>query len=199
MRRLPVAWLAVATLFAAGCTSAGRNTRSGTLLGAAIGAGTGAIVGHQSGHRGAGAAIGAGIGALTGGLVGNAIDRSEQENAYRTERALREVRAESAPARLSILDVIRMSQAGLSDGVIIAKIDQSRAAFDLTTQDVIDLKRSGVSDGVIQHMLSRPAAPTPTYYEPRTSRTIYRTTTYDYYPAYPAPRIHLGVRRTWCR
>lgn len=196
MRRLLAGLLALAALTAAGCTTAGRNTRSGTLLGAAIGAGTGAIVGHQSGHRGAGAAIGAGIGALSGALVGNAVDRSERESAARTERALHEIRPRNAPTHLSILDVIRMSQAGLGDRVINAKIDQSGASFDLSTQDVIDLKRSGVSDDVIRHMLARPHPAAARYEEPGATRTTYHTTTYRYYIH---PRIHVGFSSRRCR
>jgi hypothetical protein len=197
-RYLIVLALVVLVPFAAGCATAGPNARSGGLLGAAIGAGTGAIVGHQLGHRGPGAVIGAGVGALTGSLIGNALDRSEAENAARTERALREVRSTRQRSSMSVLEVVRMSQAGLSDGVIIAKIDQSGARFDLSSQDIIDLKKSGVSDGVLQHMLERPAAADvgPEYYRSTPTRTIYRTTTYRAYPWSPR---RLGFRFTYHR
>ena len=154
MKRLILVGLVCLALVSAGCASAGRNTGAGTFLGGALGAGTGAIVGHQVGDTGAGAAIGAGVGALTGLLIGNALDRSEQEADYRaarTEAALYEVRA--AQSGLSILDVIRMSQAGVSDEVIMAKIDRSGTVYDLTTAEIIDLKSSAVSDRVIAHML----------------------------------------------
>ena len=142
MKRLILVGLVCLALVSAGCASAGRNTGAGTFLGGALGAGTGAIVGHQVGDTGAGAAI------------GNALDRSEQEADYRaarTEATLYEVRA--AQSGLSILDVIRMSQAGVSDEVIMAKIDRSGTVYDLTTAEIIALKSSAVSDRVIAHML----------------------------------------------
>ena len=195
MRSILSLALAAAVFLPIGCATSGRNTDAGTLLGAAIGAGTGAIIGHQTGHRGAGAAIGAGIGALTGGLIGNSIDRSEQETdrriaraEARAERALYEVEAND---RLSLLDVIRMSQAGIRDDIIVAKIDQSGASFDLSTQDIIDLKRSSVSERVIEHMLrTRPAR----YSEPR-GRTVYRTRTYHRYEYQPRVATSYDI---WC-
>jgi hypothetical protein len=174
---------------AAGCATPGDKTAIGTLLGAAVGAGTGAIVGNQSGHAGTGVAIGAGLGALAGAMIGNAFDNVDEqleESEARNAEILREIDAKGS---LSILDVIRMSQAGLSDNLIIAKIDQSGSRFDLSPQDMIDLKRSGVSERVIEHMIR--------------GATVYRTTTYSrpaetyerttYVVSRPLPvRLHTG-------
>jgi len=161
-RQFTVPFLALAMFLSAGCASMGRNTGSGALLGSAIGAGAGAIVGHQSGHRGAGAAIGAGLGALAGGLIGNSIDRSEEaaaarmeETEARVERALHE--AGGRNTRLSVLDVIRMSQFGISDDLIMAKMDQTGSFYDLSASEIIDLKRSSVSERVIAYMLRTPS------------------------------------------
>lgn len=150
-------WLAVAMaavlLVGGGCASTGSNADSGTLLGAALGAGAGAIVGNQSGHSWEGAALGAGLGALTGGLMGSALDASEaraEAAEVRAEQALYEVERSRG---VSILDVIRMSQAGVSDRVIAAKIDQTGSTYDLSAQEIIDLQSSGVSDRVIEHMI----------------------------------------------
>lgn len=183
-----IALLAIAPL-AAGCTTSGRNTGAGVLLGSALGAGAGAIIGNQTGNAVDGAFIGAGLGGLTGGLIGNGLDRAEQEAAIgdaQVEAALHEVQV--SRGRLSILDVIRMSQAGVGDGLIIAKIDQSGSSFDLSASDIIDLKRSSVSDAVIQKMLQRSApsyaatAPAPGYRV--VERTSYR---------YPRPtRVYAG-------
>jgi hypothetical protein len=174
---------------AAGCATPGDKTTIGTLLGAAVGAGTGAIIGNQSGHAGTGVAIGAGLGALAGAMIGNAFDNVDEqieESEARNEEILREIDARGS---LSILDVIRLSQAGMSDNLIIAKIDQSGSRFDLSAQDMIDLKRSGVSERVIEHMIR--------------GGTTYRTTTYavpaaahertTYGPPAPLPvSLHLG-------
>jgi len=154
MKRWIFVGLTCLAVFSAGCASAGRNTGAGTLLGGLLGAGTGAVVGHQLGDTEAGALVGAGVGALSGMMIGNALDRSEQEAEYRaarSEAALHEIRV--SRGALSILDVIRMSQAGVSDEVIQAKIDRSGAVYDLSTEEIIDLKSSSVSDRVIAHML----------------------------------------------
>ena len=48
--------------------------------------------------------------------------------------------------------VLKMSQAGLSEQVIIAKVRASACTFDLSVDAIILLKRSGVSDGVLSAM-----------------------------------------------
>ncbi|HRZ87661.1 MAG TPA: hypothetical protein P5287_07585 [bacterium] len=57
------------------------------------------------------------------------------------------------------LDVLKMSKAGLSDSVIINKIDQSGASFRLSVNDIISLKNEGVSDAVINYMINAQNAP----------------------------------------
>lgn len=146
--------------FAGGCASTGRNTGPGILLGGALGAGAGAIIGHQTGNAEQGALIGAGLGGLTGGLVGGALDRMEEERAaemavYEAETAAAIQELRYVEGQLSILDVIRMSQAGVSDAIIVAKINQSYSYFDLSAEEIIDLRLSGVSDPVIEHILWR--------------------------------------------
>jgi len=160
-RQFTISLLLLAVLSSAGCASMGRNAKSGALLGTALGAGAGAIIGHQSGDRGAGAAIGAGFGALAGGVIGSAFDRSEEvaddrarETEARVERALHE--AGRNGGRLSVLDVIRMSQAGISDDLIMAKMDQTGSYYDLSASEIIDLTRSSVSERVIAYMLRGP-------------------------------------------
>lgn len=61
-------------------------------------------------------------------------------------------------AALSNADVLSLSKLGLSDDVIIAKINQaSRVAFALETNDLLNLKKGGVSGKVITAMLDRSA------------------------------------------
>jgi hypothetical protein len=156
-RYLIVIFLVAAVSVSAGCASMGSRADSGAALGGLLGAGAGAILGHQTGHRDEGALIGGGLGVLTGAIIGDAMDdieRESQEREARVEKALHEVRERDE--RLSILDVIRMSQAGISDSLIIAKIDQTRSYYELSASEIIDLKRSSVSDRVISFMLRRP-------------------------------------------
>jgi hypothetical protein len=56
--------------------------------------------------------------------------------------------------------VIAMRAAGLSDGVILAKIRSSQAKFDVSTQALVNLKKAGLSDQVIEAMVGHggPAA-----------------------------------------
>jgi hypothetical protein len=49
--------------------------------------------------------------------------------------------------------VIAMKKAGLSEGVILAKIRSSQTKFDTSTQSLVALKQAGLSDQVIEAML----------------------------------------------
>ena len=178
MKKFATWGLMLVLVLAVGCASAGRNTGPGVLLGSAIGAGAGAIIGHQTGNAGQGALIGAGLGGLTGGLIGNALDRVEEEAAVHDAQnaaAIQELRY--VQGQLSILDVIRMSQAGVSDSIIVAKIDQSHSYFDLSAEEIIDLRMSGVSDTVIEHILWRGGEVHP---DGRFAPTAYDNAYYDY-------------------
>jgi hypothetical protein len=64
---------------------------------------------------------------------------------------------------LAVDDVIKMSKAGLSDGIIVQQIRKSGHAFDLTPDQLIQLKTASVSDRVISIMMdpAQPDAPLP--------------------------------------
>ena len=53
---------------------------------------------------------------------------------------------------LTLADVKALARAGVSDDVIIAQIQNSHAAFHLSTADIIDLHNSGVSDKVVDYI-----------------------------------------------
>lgn len=75
------------------------------------------------------------------------------------------VLAASAPATAEPLttdQVVALSNAGLGDDAIIAKIKSSGSAFDLTTDQMLMLKSKGLSGPVIAAMLSSTSASTPT-------------------------------------
>jgi len=71
----------------------------------------------------------------------------------------------TASQRLSVDDVIKLSQAGLSEDVIVAKIKKNGKAFDLSPDQLLQLKTAKVSDRVIQYMLD------PTKTEPGAAAT----------------------------
>jgi surface antigen len=158
----------------AGCQS---NAGNGALIGAGTGAGVGAIVGHQSGKTGQGAVIGGAIGAIGGGLIGNEMDRKEKEAArdreyqrYSETRSrapgydtgadyrateYRDTSRQPAAAKsrgVTKDDVIFWSGRGDRDDLIIDRIEQSGATFQLTSREENDLRDSGVSEDVIRAM-----------------------------------------------
>ena len=82
--------------------------------------------------------------------------------------------------------VIKLVAAGLSEGVIVEKIQASPSRFDLGTDNLIALKRAGVPDAVIQAMVRahrsqvaaadplnpKPVSPPPTEFPPSGSAPI---------------------------
>jgi hypothetical protein len=60
---------------------------------------------------------------------------------------------------LTVDGVISLVKAGLSDELIIAKIQKSGQAFDLSTDDMVRLKQAKASDAVIKAMMTAVAAP----------------------------------------
>lgn len=58
-------------------------------------------------------------------------------------------------------DVIKLTQAKLSDDLIIAKIQQSKTRFDTSVEALVTLQKTGVSERVIQAMMNPTAPPPP--------------------------------------
>ncbi len=69
----------------------------------------------------------------------------------------------AAAAQVTKDEIVKLAKAGISDDVIIAKIDQDKPVFNLSADDIADLKKQGVSEKVIQRMLecAPPAAAPP--------------------------------------
>ena len=66
----------------------------------------------------------------------------------------------SAQETLTNDSVIAMLKAGLSESVVIAKVQSSPSRkFDLSTNGLIALKQAGASDKVIEAMMAAPGAP----------------------------------------
>lgn len=119
------------------------HTEHGAMVGSTAGALLGGIIGHQSGNTGDGAVLGALAGGLTGAVVGNSKDKEDM--AY---EELAQVQMAEATA-VTNLDLIRMTQSGVSDDVIVNTVKTRGGRIDMSPDAVIDLKANGVSDYVV--------------------------------------------------
>lgn len=149
------AWFGVLLLGLAastGCNSPYHADR-GALAGGLLGAGTGALVGDALGNAGAGALVGAGVGALTGGAIGAGIDESEARNRALIEQRLGQTVAAGA---VTVNDVIMMSQAGVSEELIVNHVRAHGMVAPLTTDDLIRLQQAGVGAAAITTMQATP-------------------------------------------
>jgi hypothetical protein len=59
-----------------------------------------------------------------------------------------------------VQDVVKLSQAGISDDIILSQIKNSQATYNLTADQIISLKNLGVSQAVIKALISGSAAAT---------------------------------------
>jgi hypothetical protein len=64
---------------------------------------------------------------------------------------------------VTVRDLVMLTQAGLSDEVLVALIESDGSKFELTADDILDLRRQGLSEQVIVAMLraGRVARPAP--------------------------------------
>lgn len=153
-RRSSARWLVLFALAAAvGCRSP-YYADQGALFGGATGAGLGAVVGSAVGDPVSGALIGAGVGAVTGAAVGGSLDEIEAKN--RAQIAAQMGRP-IQPGAVTMADVVTMSQAGVSDSLIITHIQHNGMSAPLSASDLVHLKNYGVSDVVINAMQNPPA------------------------------------------
>lgn len=171
-------------LFTTGCSSPYHADR-GALFGGLGGAGLGAIVGNQLGSTGAGAAIGAAAGALTGAAVGGTLDDMEARNRAMIANQLgREV----PPGAVTTQDVVAMSQAGISEELIINHIRGNGIAAPLQTSDLIFLQEQGVCSPVIAAMQTLPAAGPVVVTDAAVQPVVYEE--HFYAAPYPLPPRH---------
>jgi len=117
------------------------HAEENALIGSTAGALLGGVIGHQSGHTGDGAVLGAMAGGLTGAVVGDAQDERDAAIAHAAY-------VESAKA-VTNFDLIRMTQSGVADDVIINTVKAQGGRIDLSPDAVIALKANGVSDHVV--------------------------------------------------
>ena len=124
------------------------DTASGTVMGGAFGAVTGAILGGRK-DRGEGALIGAGVGAVTGNLLGRAKDRTDERQAATGAAITARANQQAIALAVSNADLVGMTQAGVSEDVIVSTMRSRGTRLDLSPQSLISLKQSGVSDRVL--------------------------------------------------
>lgn len=192
------AWLLalVAVACGAGCQFSS-NRGAGTAVGGGLGAVTGAIIGEGSGHPVAGAVVGALTGGAIGGLAGHAEDMREERDAAIAHAQY----LESTRQYLTNGDVIRMTQSGLSDDVIIGTIRQSYGRYELGPNEVIQLRTYGVSDRVIIALQQVPRSPqvAPVAYMPPPPPSVGVVVAPPPVMVYGGPRYyrgpHYGPRR----
>lgn len=126
--------------------SCATKTQTGMVVGTAIGAATGGIIGS-----GQGALIGGAVGAATGGLVGAVLDEQDRKIMERTSPRTVERMDRSEP--LTISDIIRLSQGGVSDETIIRYIHETKTSYTLSQAQIQRLQQGGVSQRVINYMV----------------------------------------------
>lgn len=139
---------AIAGLLLLGCFLVGCQTKTGTgaIAGGALGAATGGIIGG-----GKGALIGGAVGAVGGGLIGAALDEQDRKVMERTSPRTVDRMDRGEP--LTISDVIKLSQGGVSDDTIIRYIRDTRTTYNLSQAQVRRLQQGGVSQRVINYMI----------------------------------------------
>lgn len=143
MRHVILSALLIGSFTLLGCES---KAGTGAIVGAGIGAGTGALIGG-----GSGALIGGAAGAVGGAIIGHVLDEKDQENLERSSpQTLKKI---NTGEQLSIKDIEKMSNAGISDAKIIGVIDSTGSVYHLTSKDIAELHNAGVSQRVIDHML----------------------------------------------
>ncbi|MBI5346460.1 MAG: hypothetical protein HZB76_04895 [Chlamydiae bacterium] len=143
MKKIIVNVLIVGTFLLAGCES---KTGTGALAGGALGAGVGGIAGG-----GKGALIGGAAGVVAGALVGAALD--EQDRKIMNESSPRTVERMDRNEPLTVGDIIKLSEGGVSDDTIIRYIQNSHTTYSLNQAQITRMQEAGVSQRIINYMV----------------------------------------------
>ena len=143
MRRFIAIGIAAISVMICGCET---KTGTGALTGAGLGAVTGGVLGG-----GKGALIGGAVGAVAGGLVGAALDEQDRKVMERTSPRTVERMDRTEP--LTVNDVIKLSQGGVSDETIIRYMQQTGTTYNLSQAQIRRLQDAGVSQRVVNYMI----------------------------------------------
>ena len=128
-------------------TSCSTNAGTGLIAGSIVGAGAGALAGS-----GKGAWIGAAVGLVSGGLIGAALDTQDRKVMERSSPRTVDRMDRSEP--LTINDVIKLSQAGVSDDTILGYMKDTASTYSLSQAQMRRLQDAGVSQRVINFMIA---------------------------------------------
>lgn len=135
----------ILTIFLFG--SCASNTGTGVIAGTVLGASAGGIAGG-----GRGALIGSAAGLIAGGLVGAALD--EQDRKVMERASPRTVDRMDRGEPLTINDVIKLSQGGVSDDSIMQYMRETTSSYNLSQAQIRRLQDAGVSQRVINDMIA---------------------------------------------
>jgi uncharacterized protein YcfJ len=136
-------YILLSALALASCAS---NTGTGVIAGGVIGAGAGGIAGG-----GRGALIGSAAGIIAGGLIGAALD--EQDRRVMERSSPRTVDRMDRGEPLTINDVIKLSQGGVSDDMMMSYMRDTSSSYTLSQAQIRRLQDAGVSQRVINYMV----------------------------------------------
>ncbi len=127
--------------------SCATNTGTGVLTGGILGAGIGGLSGG-----GKGSLIGTAAGIIAGGLIGAALD--EQDRRVMQQSSPRTVDRMDRGEPLTINDVIKLSQSGVSDDTILQYMEEASSSYNLSRAQIRRLQDAGVSQRVINQMIA---------------------------------------------
>ena len=116
------------------------------LTGGAIGGTVGGLSGGAPG-----ALIGSAAGVIAGGLIGAALD--EQDRKVMEKSSPRTVDRMDRGDPLTINDVIKLSQGGVSDSTILEYMRDTGSTYSLSQAQIRRLQDAGVSQRVINYMV----------------------------------------------
>jgi outer membrane lipoprotein SlyB len=132
------------TLVLGSCAS---NTGTGVLAGGVIGAGVGGIAGG-----GGGALIGGAAGIIAGGLIGAGLDEHDRKVMERSSPRTVDRMDKQEP--LTINDIIKLTQSGIKDEVVIEYMQSTESSYNLSRTQIRRLQDAGVSQEVIHYMMN---------------------------------------------
>lgn len=131
----------VCCLILASCST---NKGTGAISGCVLGASAGSLVSGQS------ALIGTAAGALAGGIIGAVLD--EQDRKVMERSSPRTVDRMDRGEPLTINDVIKLSQGGVSDDTIVNYMRDTGSNYNLSQAQIRRLQDNAVSQRVIDYM-----------------------------------------------
>lgn len=148
-------WSFPATIFAQSENKAGQGAVVGGLLGAVAGG----AIGHKKHKTTEGVLIGGAIGALGGAAVGSQMKTGASQGSSasgqtttKTSSDTQVISGVSAPAKVTMKQIVYWTEQGLPSDEIISRIKKSASTFILTADDVSYLQGQGVSLRVIEAM-----------------------------------------------